>query len=123
MNTPKLKRERDAIVRANILDHIRAYTQVSLSDLCREFEIDEASAVVHLQALRAKKEVHRACAFSSPSTLSQIWTVGELGDREAGGSFEPIQVTIRHWAGEAQAFHRTTLEHLLCFARSQAEVV
>jgi hypothetical protein len=122
MNTPKLQRERDAIVRASILAHIRAYTQVSLSDLCREFEIDETSAVVHLQALRAKKEVHRACSFAANS-LGQIWAAGEQPERGPGSTFTPIQVTIRHWAGEARAFRRTTLEHLLCFARSQAEVV
>jgi hypothetical protein len=123
MNCTRLQAQRNAIVRTSILAHIREHRQVSLADLRREFALDEAAAITHLHALRAKKLIHRACAFSAPNSLGQIWTIGELEDRDAGGSFEPIQVTIRHWAGEAQAFRRTALEHLLCFARPQQEAV
>lgn len=123
MTAPKAHAQRRAIVRTCILAHIRTYRPASLKDLCREFAINEAEAAQHLRVLRIKRKVHRVSPFDCPESLGQIWTVGKPAERGPGSTFIPIQVTVKHWAGDAHVFRRTTLEHLLCFERPKAEAV
>lgn len=96
-----IERERNAIVRAAMTAFIDSKRQVSLDDLCNEFQLEQAAALNHLRALKGQKRAHRAVPMTFyDCAAGQIWAAGPRKVEATIGDPEPIQVTTRTWRPE-----------------------
>jgi hypothetical protein len=97
----RIERERTAILRAAMTAFIDSKRQVSLDDLCNEFQLEQAAALNHLRALKGQKRAHRAVPMTFyDCAAGQIWAAGPRKALATIGDPEPIQVTTRTWRPE-----------------------